>query len=154
MLCSNSVQEAMDLALVAHLSTLKSSVPFIHFFDGFRTSHEIAKIDVIDYEEMRSITDFEDIEKFKARALNPEHPMQHGTAQNPDTYFQNKEAANKYFDAVPNIVEEMMGRVEKITGRKYKLYDYYGAEDAEKIIVIMGSGAETITETIDYLMAK
>lgn len=154
MLCSNSVQEAMDLALVAHLSTLRSSVPFVHFFDGFRTSHEIAKIDVIDYEEMRSITDFEDIEKFKARALNPEHPMQHGTAQNPDTYFQNKEAANKFFNAVPNIVEEMMGRVETITGRKYKLYDYYGAEDAEKVIVVMGSGAETITETIDYLMAK
>ncbi len=151
MLSSNSVQEVMDLALVAHLSTLKSSVPFLHFFDGFRTSHEVSKIDGIEYDEILPLVDIEDIRRFKARALNPEHPVQMGTAQNGDIYFQNREAANKYYEAVPGIVKEMMKKVTKLTGRKYELYQYYGAPDAEEIIVMMGSGCEAAEETVDYL---
>ncbi len=154
MLASNSVQEAMDLALVAHLSTLKSKVPFIHFFDGFRTSHEISKIDAIDYEDMKSLVDMADIADFRARALNPEHPTQKGTAQNGDIYFQNREACNKYYNAVPAIVAENMKKVSALTGRNYNLCDYYGAEDAEKVIVIMGSGADACEETVDYLNAN
>ena len=154
MLASNSVQEVMDLALVAHLSTLKSSVPFLHFFDGFRTSHEESKVEVIDYEEIRPLVNFKEIDDFRARALNPEHPHEAGTAQNPDIYFQNREAANKYYNAVPAIVEEMMEKVYKLTGRKYGLVNYYGAPDADRVIVIMGSGAEATEETIDYLAAK
>ena len=154
MLSSNSVQEVMDLALVAHLSTLKSSVPFLHFFDGFRTSHEVSKIDGIEYEEILPLVDMEDVKRFKARALNPEHPVQMGTAQNGDIYFQNREAANKYYDAVPGIVKEMMKKVSKLTGRKYELYQYYGAPDAEEIIVMMGSGCEAAEETVDYLVKQ
>ncbi len=157
MLCSCSVQEVMDLALVSHLATLKSRVPFVHFFDGFRTSHEVSKIEMIDYEDILPIVREKyqaDIDAFKARALNPEHPIQKGTAQNPDIYFQNREACNGYYQATPAIVADAMKDVEKITGRKYNLYDYYGAPDAEKIIVIMGSGAETVSETVDYLNAK
>ncbi len=154
MLASNSVQEVMDLALVAHLSTLRAKVPFLHFFDGFRTSHEVSKIEMIDYEDIKKIVDLDDIKAFKDRALNPEHPIQKGTAQNPDIYFQGREAGNKYYEAVPAIVEEMMAKVESITGRKYNLFDYYGAEDAEKVIVIMGSGAEAIEETVDFLNAR
>ena len=154
MLASNSVQEAMDLALVAHLSTLRASVPFLHFFDGFRTSHEVQKIDVIDYEDMAKLCPFDKVAEFRARALNPEHPHQQGTAQNGDIYFQNREAANKYYNAVPAIVEEEMKKVSELTGRPYHLYDYYGAPDADRIIVIMGSGAEAAEETIDYLNAR
>ncbi|MEG2084840.1 MAG: pyruvate:ferredoxin (flavodoxin) oxidoreductase [Clostridia bacterium] len=154
MLASNSVQEVEDMALVAHLSTLKSKVPFIHFFDGFRTSHEVSKIEMIDYEDIKKLVNMDEIDAFKARALNPEHPMQKGTAQNPDIYFQNREACNQYYNAVPAIVEEMMAKVEGITGRKYKLFDYYGATDAQKVIIMMGSGAEACEETIDYLTAK
>ncbi len=154
MIASNSVQEAMDIALVAHLSTLKASVPFLHFFDGFRTSHEVQKIDVIDYEDMAKLCDFEKVKEFRARAMNPEHPHQRGTAQNGDIYFQNREAANKYYNAVPEIVAEEMRKVSELTGRQYHLFDYYGAPDAENIIVIMGSGAEAAEETIDYLNAR
>ncbi len=154
MLASNSVQEVMDMALVSHLATLKSSVPFLHFFDGFRTSHEVSKIDVIDYDEMKSLVNFDEIDNFRMRSLNPEHPHQAGTAQNPDIYFQNREAANKYYDAVPGIVSEMMDKVGALTGRKYKLVDYYGAADADRVIVIMGSGAEACEETVDYLNNK
>ena len=154
MLASNSVQEVMDLSLVAHLSTLKSSVPFINFFDGFRTSHEVSKIDVIDYDEIKSLVDFEDIDRFRARSLNPEHPHQAGTAQNPDIYFQNREAANKFYQAVPGIVQTMMDKVAGITGRQYHLVDYYGAKDADRVIILMGSGAEAVEETVDYLNAK
>ncbi len=154
MLASNSVQEVMDLALVAHLATLKSSVPFLHFFDGFRTSHEVSKIDMIDYEDIKKLVDKKYIDDFKKRALNPEHPQLNGTAQNPDIYFQGREAGNKYYDAVPEIVEDAMKQVESITGRKYNLFDYYGAKDAEKVIIIMGSGAEAIEETVDCLNAK
>ena len=151
MLASNSVQEVMDLALVAHLSTLKSKVPFLHFFDGFRTSHEVSKIDVIDYEDMKALVDMKDIEDFRSRALNPEHPVQRGTAQNADTYFQNRETANKYYEATPDIVQKMMDKVNKLTGRNYHLFDYVGAPDADRVIVIMGSGADTIEETINKM---
>ena len=144
MLCSGSVQEVMDLALVAHLSTLKSKVPFLHFFDGFRTSHEVSKIDVIDYDEMKALVNMDEIRDFKSRALNPEHPIQKGTAQNPDVYFQTREAVNKYYNAVPEIVKEKMAEVSKLTGRKYEIYQYYGAPDADRVIVLMGSGAETV----------
>ncbi|HKL94608.1 MAG TPA: pyruvate:ferredoxin (flavodoxin) oxidoreductase [Clostridia bacterium] len=154
MLAANSVQEAMDLALVSHLSTLKSKVPFIHFFDGFRTSHEVSKIDVIEYEEIAKLVNFDEIADFRAGALNPEHPHQQGTAQNADVYFQNREAANKYYDAVPSIVQEKMDEVSKLTGRSYHLFDYYGADDADKVIILMGSGAEAVEETVDYLNAK
>ena len=154
MICSNSVQEVMDLALVSHLATLRAKVPFLHFFDGFRTSHEVSKIDVIDYEDMKKLVNMDDVRDFKARALNPEHPIQKGTAQNGDIYFQNREACNKYYEAVPEIVEDCMKQVESITGRKYNLFDYYGAADAEKIIIMMGSGCEAAEETVDYINAR
>ncbi len=154
MLASNSVQEVMDLALVSHLSTLKAKVPFLHFFDGFRTSHEVSKIDVIDYEEMKELVDMKDIEDFRARALNPEHPVQKGTAQNSDIYFQNRETANKYYEATPAIVEEMMEKVNKLTGRNYHLFDYVGAPDAENVVVLMGSGADAVEETINKMNAE
>ena len=154
MLASNSVQEVMDLALVAHLSTLKAKVPFLHFFDGFRTSHEVSKIDVIDYDEMKTLVDMNDIEEFRKRALNPEHPVQRGTAQNADIYFQNRETANKYYNATPAIVQEMMDKVYKLTGRSYHLFDYVGAKDAENVIVLMGSGADAVEETINKMNSE
>ncbi len=154
MIASNSVQEAMDLALVSHLATLESKVPFLHFFDGFRTSHEVSKIDAIDYEDMKALVDMKYIDDFRARALNPEHPIQKGTAQNADIYFQNREACNKYYEAVPQIVSKYMEKVSALTGRSYHLFDYVGAKDAEKVIVMMGSGAEAAEETVNYLTAK
>ena len=158
MLASNSVQEATDMALVAHLATIKSSVPFLHFFDGFRTSHEIQKIDAIDpkdnYAEIAHLVDWAKVKAFREAGLNPEHPHQQGTAQNPDIYFQGREAANKYYEATPAIVEEVMKQVGELTGRHYNLFDYYGAEDAERVIIAMGSGCDAIEETIDYLTAK
>ncbi len=154
MIASNSVQEVMDLALVSHLSTLKSKVPFLHFFDGFRTSHEVSKIDVIDYEEMKELVDMKDIEDFRSRALNPEHPVQKGTAQNSDIYFQNRETANKYYEATPAIVQEMMDKVSALTGRSYHLFDYVGAPDAENVVVLMGSGADAVEETINKMNAE
>ena len=154
MLASNSVQEAMDMALVAHVATLKASVPFLHFFDGFRTSHELQKIDQIEYDEMKQLVDWDAVRRFRERALNPEHPHQQGTAQNPDIYFQGREAANKYYEATPAIVEAVMEDVARITGRKYKLFDYVGAPDANRVVIAMGSGCEAIEETIDYLNAR
>ncbi len=158
MIAGGSVQEVMDLSLVAHLATLRSRVPFINFFDGFRTSHEVAKIDVIAYEEMKAIFDkkglAKDVADFKARALNPEHPIQKGTAQNSDTYFQNRETANSYYNAAPAIVQEMMDEVSALTGRSYHLFDYVGAPDAEYVTVAMGSGTETIEESINKLNAQ
>ena len=159
MLCNSSVQEVMDLALVAHLSTLKSRVPFINFFDGFRTSHEVAKIDVWDeaddYAEIRAICDeagiAADVADFKSHSLNPEHPIQKGTAQNGDTYFQNRETANSYYEATPAIVQKMMDLVSSKCGRNYHLFDYVGAPDAEEVIVAMGSACETIEESINKL---
>ena len=154
MLAAGSVQEEMDLAGVSHLSTLKSRVPFMSFFDGFRTSHEIQKIEVISKEEMRPLIDMNLIQEFRDRALNPEHPVTKGTAQNPDIFFQAKEAANRFYDAVPDIVEGYMQEIKKITGREYHPFTYYGAEDAENIIIAMGSVTETIRETVDYLNAQ
>ncbi len=154
MLASGSVQEAMDMALVAHLAAIEGSVPFLHFFDGFRTSHEIQKIDAYTYDEIAKLVNWDKIREFRANALNPEHPHQGGTAQNPDIYFQNREAANKYYNAIPAIVEKYMKKAAKISGRSYKLFDYYGAPDAEEVIVAMGSGCEAIHETIDALLKK
>lgn len=154
MMCSGSVQEVMDLGCASHLATLKAKVPFLHFFDGFRTSHEINKIDAIGYDEMKKYVDPDDIKDFRARALNPEHPVQKGTAQNGDIYFQNREACNVYYDRVPEIVEGCLRDVEEMTGRKYNLFDYYGAKDAEKIVVMMGSGCGACEETVDYINAR
>jgi pyruvate-ferredoxin/flavodoxin oxidoreductase len=154
MLASASVQEVMDLALVAHLSTIKAHVPFLHFFDGFRTSHEIQKIDVIDYEDIAKLVDWQAVKDFRKRALNPEHPHQRGTAQNPDIYFQGREASNPYYLAVPDIVAGVMQQVSALTGRSYKPFDYVGAPDAERVIVAMGSGCEAIEETVNYLVKK
>ena len=151
MLSSCSVQEVMDLALVAHLSTLDAKVPFLHFFDGFRTSHEVSKIDVIDYDEMKELVNMDAIADFRSHALNPEHPVQKGTAQNADTYFQNRETANKYYLETPAIVQGYMDKVSALTGRSYHLFDYVGAPDAEYVTVVMGSGADAIEETINKL---
>ncbi len=150
-LCSASVQEAMDLALVAHLSAIDSSLPFCHFFDGFRTSHEVQKISVIDYEDIRPLVNWDKVEEFRATAMNPEHPHVRGTAQNPDIYFQNREAANLFYEAVPSIVIENMKKVESITGRKYHLFDYVGHPEADRVIIAMGSSCEVIEETVQYL---
>lgn len=154
LLASNSVQEAMDLALVAHLSTLEAKVPFLHFFDGFRTSHEVSKIDAIDYADMAKLLKTEYVDEFRRRALNPEHPQLQGTAQNPDIYFQNREAGNKYYMATPAIVEKYMKQVSKLTGREYHLFDYVGAPDADKVIILMGSGADAAEETVNYLTRR
>ena len=154
LLASASVQEIMDLALVAHLSAIKSRVPFLHFFDGFRTSHEMQKIEVIDYEDIKKLVDWEAIAAFRDRALNPERPHQRGTAQNPDIHFQNREAANPFYLAVPGIVSEVMEQVSALTGRRYRLFDYAGAPDAEDVIVCMGSAADTVEETVNYLCAR
>ncbi len=154
MLASASVQEVMDLALVTHLSAIKGSVPFVHFFDGFRTSHEVQKIEMIDYEDMGKLLDFDAVKEFRSRALNPEHPHEGGTAQNPDIYFQGREAANKYYEAIPGIVSHYMEEVSKLTGRSYHLFDYVGAPDAENVIVLMGSGADVAEETVEYLNKK
>jgi pyruvate-ferredoxin/flavodoxin oxidoreductase len=151
MIASASVQEVMDLSLVAHLATLKSRVPFLSFFDGFRTSHEIQKIEQIAYDDMKKLVDQDAIAAFRERAMNPEHPNQRGTAQNPDIYFQNREASNKFYDAVPGIVEDCMKQVGDLTGRQYNLFDYFGAPDAENVIVIMGSGADAVEETVSHL---
>lgn len=154
LLASSSVQEAMDLGCVSHLCAIKSRVPFLHFFDGFRTSHEYQKIEVIEYEELAKLVDYEAIKQFRDRALNPEHPVVRGTAQNPDIYFQGREVSNPFYLAVPDIVENYMREIEKVTGRVYHPFDYYGASDAEYIIVAMGSVCDTIDETVDYLIAK
>ena len=153
-LASASVQEVMDLALVAHLSAIKASVPFCHFFDGFRTSHEVQKIELIDYADMDKLLDRDAVAAFRARAMNPDHPHLGGTAQNPDIYFQNREAANNYYEKIPETVQYYMDEVGKITGRHYHLFDYVGAPDAEKVIIVMGSGADVTEETINYLNAK
>ena len=153
MLCESSVQEVMDLTPVAHLAAIKGKVPFINFFDGFRTSHEIQKIETWDYEDLKDMADMDAIAEFRNRALNPNHPCQRGSAQNPDIFFQAREACNPYYDALPAVVQEYMDKVNEKIGTDYKLFNYYGAEDAEHIIVAMGSVNDTIEETIDYLMA-
>lgn len=151
MLASASVQEAMDLALVAHLATLEGRVPFIHFYDGFRTSHEIQKIDVIDYDDMRSLMNWDAYRDFKALALDPENPNTRGTAQNPDIYFQGREAVNVFYNRIPSIVKGYMEKVKKLTGRSYRLFDYVGDPEADRVIISMGSSCEAIEETVNKL---
>ena len=153
MLCESSVQEVMDLTPVAHCSAVKGKVPFINFFDGFRTSHEIQKIEVWDYEDLKDMIDLDAVDEYRRRALNPEHPAQWGSAQNPDIFFQAREACNAYYDALPEIVQGYMDKVNEKIGTDYKLFNYYGAKDATKVIIAMGSVCDTIEETIDYLMA-
>ena len=153
MLCSNSPQEVMDLGAVAHLSAIKGRVPFLHFFDGFRTSHEIQKIQVWDYDDLGEMLDWDAVNAFRRRALNPEHPVLRGQAQNGDIFFQAREACNKYYDAVPEVVVEYMNKVNEKIGTNYKPFNYYGAPDAERVIIAMGSACETIEEVIDYLTA-
>ena len=153
MLCSSSVQEVMDLGAVAHLSAIKGRVPFVHFFDGFRTSHEIQKIQVWDYEDLKEMLDWEAVDRFRKHALNPEHPVQRGTAQNPDIFFQAREACNTYYEAIPDVVESYMKMVNKKIGSNYKLFNYYGPRDAKRVIICMGSACETIEETVDHLNA-
>ena len=154
MLCASSVQEVADMALVAHLSTLKSQIPFLHFFDGFRTSHEVNKICLPEYEEIKPLVDEEDIARFRARALSPNAPVQRGTAQNPDVYFQNRETANARYFALPSTVQEIMEKVGALTGRKYRAFDYFGAEDATRVLVVMGSATSTAEETVEALNAS
>ncbi|MDP8320800.1 MAG: pyruvate:ferredoxin (flavodoxin) oxidoreductase [Candidatus Stygibacter australis] len=154
LMAASSLQEIMDLGIVSHLSTLKAKVPFLNFFDGFRNSHEIQKIDMVDYESMRELVDMKFIEDFRSRALNPDDPRVKVGAQNPDVYFQGRETVNNYYDATPDIVREYMGAVSELTGREYHLFNYYGDPKADKLIIAMGSGCETIQETINYLNKK
>ena len=154
MIASSGVQECMDLSAVAHLSAIKGSVPFMHFFDGFRTSHELQKIDVLDYEDLRELVDWDRVKAFKDRALNSEHPTIRSTLQNPDTFFQSREACNTAYAALPAVVQEKMDAINRLTGRNYRLFNYYGAEDAEYVIVAMGSVCETMREVVEYLTAS
>ena len=154
MLCANNVQETMDLGAVAHLSAIEGRVPFLHFFDGFRTSHEIQKIEIWDYEDLKEMCNMEAVDEFRRSALNPEHPAQKGTAQNSDVFFQAREACNKVYDALPEVTQKYMDKVNAKIGTNYQLFNYYGAADAERVIVAMGSVCDTIDETIDYLVAR
>ena len=154
MLATGSVQEIMDIAPVAHLAAIKSRIPFLHFFDGFRTSHEVQKVEEADQDELAKLIDWKALQEFRDRALNPEHPVTRGTAQNPDIYFQSREAANRFYEVVPDMVDNYMKEITKVTGREYHPFTYYGAADAENIIIAMGSITETIKETIDYLVEK
>ncbi len=153
-LFSGSVQEVMDLALISQASTLKSRVPFLHAFDGFRTSSEVSKVERLADEDYRAMIDDDLVRAHRARGLTPDSPVIRGTAQNPDVYFQGRETVNPYYDAVPGIVQEMMDRFAGIVGRQYRLFDYVGAPDAERVIVLMGSGGETVHETVDYLTER
>lgn len=154
MLAEGSVQEVMDLSAVAHLAAIKSRIPFLNFFDGFRTSHEIQKIEVLEYDELAKLLDWDAVKAFKERALNPNHPVTRGTAQNADIYFQERESVNKYYEAVPDIVEEYMSEITKLTGREYHCFDYYGAPDADRVVIAMGSATDVCEETVDYLNSK
>ena len=155
MLCSNSVQEVMDLALVAHLSSIKARLPFVHFFDGFRTSAQINKVETIEYEKMFPLVPQKELEEhLRNLALNPVRPIIRGTGQRPDIFMQNSVAANKYYDNWPSVVEETLEKAAQLTGRRYKLFDYYGHPEAERIIVMMGSASRTAEEVVDYLGAK
>ena len=154
MFCSGSVQEVMDLTAVPHLATLKTSIPFVNFFDGFRTSHEYQKVEVIDQEEIAKLVDPADIKRFRDRALTPERPSTRGTAENPETFFTHREACNQYYENIPDVVEDYLGKISEITGREYHLFSYYGAKDAENIIILMGSATEAAREAIDYLVKQ
>ena len=142
------------MAAVAHLSAIKGSIPFQHFFDGFRTSHEIQKVEVLDYEDLGKMLDWDAVQRFKDHALSTEHPTLRNTLQNPDTFFQSREACNSAYDALPAIVEEYMGKINEVTGRNYQLFNYYGAPDAERVVVAMGSVCETLLEVVDYLVER
>ena len=148
------MQEAQDFALIAQAATLESRIPFLHFFDGFRTSHEISKIELLDDDVLRAMIDEERVREHRARALSPDHPVMRGTAQNPDVYFQARETVNPFYAACPDIVQRAMDRFAELTGRQYRLFDYHGAPDAERVIVLMGSGCEAAHETVDYLDAR
>ena len=154
MLSSGSVQEVMDLAGVAHLSALKARIPFLHFFEGFRTSHEIQKIDCIDYKDFDTLLDRGEVEAFRSEALNPEHPTLRNTVQNPDVYFQFREANNRFYEELPSIVEGYLNKIRDLTGRDYGLFNYYGDPGAERVIIAMGSVSGTIREVTDYLCAR
>jgi pyruvate-ferredoxin/flavodoxin oxidoreductase len=154
MLCSNSVQEAMDLALIAHVASLETRIPFLHFFDGFRTSHEVNKIEMLGEDDIRALIDMDRVIEHRQRALSPDHPVLRGTAQNPDVFFQMRETANSYYDACPGKVQAVMNKLAEVTGRPYHLFDYVGAPEAEHVIVMMGSGAEAAHETVEYLNAR
>ena len=154
LLASGSVQEAHDLAAVAHAATLKTRVPFLHFFDGFRTSHEVSKISELSDEQLLGMVDEQAIAAHRARALDPEHPVLRGTAQNPDAFFQAREACNPFYAACPEVVQQEMDRLGELTGRRYKLVDYHGHPDAERVVVVMGSGAEVAHEAVDWLVAR
>ncbi|MBQ1549893.1 MAG: pyruvate:ferredoxin (flavodoxin) oxidoreductase, partial [Clostridia bacterium] len=154
MIATSSVQEVMDLAAVAHLSAIRSRVPFMHFFDGFRTSHEIAKVEQMDYADLAKLVDYDALDAFRAHALNPEHPMLRATVQNPDIFFQVREANNTDYAELPDVVENYMEEISKITGREYHIFNYYGAPDAERVIVAMGSVSTCIEEVVDHLTAK
>ncbi len=154
LLASSNPQEVMDLGAVTHLAAIKGRVPFLHFFDGFRTSHEMQKIDALDYNDLKPLVDMEQLARFRQRSLNPGHPSTRGTTQNPDIYFQQREAANNFYTALPAVVEDYMNSINKLTGRNYKLFEYYGAEDAKYLVIAMGSVSDTIKETIDYLVQK
>ena len=154
MIGTSSVQEVMDLSAVAHLSAIKARIPFMHFFDGFRTSHEIAKVEQMDYEDFKGLVDYKALDAFRAHALHPEHPMLRATVQNPDIFFQVREARNQDYASLPDIVEDYMGKINEITGRDYHIFNYYGAPDAERVIVAMGSVSGCIEETVDYLNAR
>ncbi|MFA6508481.1 MAG: pyruvate:ferredoxin (flavodoxin) oxidoreductase, partial [Treponemataceae bacterium] len=154
MLASNNVQEIMDLALVSHAATLESRIPFLHFFDGFRTSHEVQKVEEISFDAMRKMINDDLVIAHRTRGLTPEKPVLRGTAQNPDVYFAGRESCNKYYDAIPAIVQKNMDKLAKITGRQYNIYEYYGAKDADRVVVAMGSGVEPVEEIVDYLNAN
>ena len=154
MLAEGSVQEVMDLSAVAHLTAIKTRIPFMNFFDGFRTSHEIQKIEVLEYDELAKLVDWDAVKEFRQSALNPDHPVTRGTAQNPDIYFQTREAVNRFYDDIPEVVEGYMAEITKLTGREYHCFDYYGAPDADRVIIAMGSGTDVAEETVDYLNAR
>src|SRR5246500_4014029 len=154
MLCSNSVQEAMDLALIAHAASLETRIPFLHFFDAFRTSHEVNKIEMLNEDDMRAMLNMDRIIEHRQRALSPDHPVLRGTAQNPDVFFQIRESANRYYEVAPGKVQAVMNQFAEVVGRRYNLFDYVGAPDAERVIVMMGSGAEVAHETVEHLNAR
>src|SRR5271165_4334800 len=154
LLASHSVQAVMDMALIAHAAALESRLPFVHFFDGFRTSHEVAKVEQLTLDDMRAMIDDDLVRAHRARSLNPDQPVLRGTAQNPDVYFQARETVNPYYLACPTIVQNVMDKFAQIVGRQYKLFQYDGAPDAEHVIIVMGSGAEAVQETVDYLAAQ
>lgn len=154
LLCSNNPQQAHDLALIAHAASYRSRVPFIHFFDGFRTSHEVSKLSLLSDDDVRAMVDEQDLQDFRSRGLTPEHPMIRGTAQNPDVYFQGRESVNRFYEAVPGIVQHLMDRLAERTGRAYRLYDYYGHPEAERVVISMGSSVDTLRETAEWLNAQ